>query len=248
MQLTVPEISSPPPPVTPQQTHELMSILSSPKNFLDSLYQIVHSPYGILIAIAILILGPICLIHGWKLFKTVVIVNAGLLGVLGGRLLGESLGGQNMTLFCAIGGGVLLAILAWPLMKFGVSVMGGLAGAFLGWGIWIYVGRALGHQDPAANAWVGALLGLVTLGLLAFLIFRLVIITFTSLQGAIMTVAGILMVLMLLNASASIEHAITDDIHMLPLMILIPSVIGFAFQMTAARKKGAPAKKPDAPK
>jgi hypothetical protein len=185
---------------------------------------------------------------GWKLFKAVIIVNAAIVGVVAGRAAGIALNGSTTTvLICAIGGGFLLAALAWPLMKFAVATCGALAGAFIGWGLWIHVARAMGQADPGHIAWVGALLGMITLGLLAFVIFRLVIITFTALQGVLMTICGALMVLIKINQHAydAVAKSIKEDPHILPLMILLPAVIGFAFQTLGAKAKSAPAKKPE---
>jgi hypothetical protein len=245
MHPTVPQVSPPSTTVTDYQ-FDLSSIFASPQQFLDHLSQTLNAPYGLATAIAMLVLGPICLIMGWKLFKAVVIVNAAIFGVVAGRLAGIALNGSTTTiLICAIGGGVLLAVLAWPLMKFAVATCGALAGAFIGWAMWIHISRALGHADPNANAWVGLLIGMISLGLLAFVIFRMVIITFTALQGALMTVSGALMVLMKINQNAydAVARTITKDPHVLPLMILLPAIIGFAFQTLAARTKSAPAKK-----
>jgi hypothetical protein len=249
MHATIPEISAP--TTMPAQQIDLSSMLASPQQFLDNLSQTLNTPYGLVLAISMLVLGPICLIMGWKLFKAVVIVNAAIFGVVGGRLAGDALHGSPTTIMiCAIGGGALLAILAWPLMKFAVAACGALAGAFIGWGLWIHIARALGHADPLANAWVGALVGMISLCLLAFVIFRLVIITFTALQGALMTISGALMVLMKINQDGydAVAKTIRQDQHVLPLMILLPAIIGFAFQTLSARTKSAPAKKAESPK
>jgi hypothetical protein len=153
------------------------------------------------------------------------------------------LGEERLSLIMGISGAVLLALLSWPLMKFAVSIMGALAGSLLGFGVWVYVAGTMGRANPHEYAWAGALIGLITLGLLAFVIFRLVIIVFTSLQGSALTLTGMLALLLKSQAlQDSLVDELTDNQHLLPLLLLLPAVVGVVFQNVG--KKKAPAKKP----
>lgn len=222
-----------------------------PVNFVEKLYHFqmptqgdylncLTGQVGSLQAMLLLACGLFYLLAGWKFFKMLVILNAGTLGALAGLRIGAMLQGPNMPIFCAIAGGLLCAVLAWPLMKWAVSVMGGLAGAFLGYGVWNYVSKAAG-VGLDQYSWVGALVGLVMLGLLAFIIFRETIIIFTSFQGAILTVSGLVALVMHFESvSANLHDALTKNVHLMPVVILVLGVIGYAFQHTG-KKAGHPA-------
>ncbi|MDY6914660.1 MAG: hypothetical protein SVT52_09435 [Planctomycetota bacterium] len=193
---------------------------------------------GALQAVLLLACGLVYLLQGWKVFKILVVVNAAVLGVLAGAQLGGMLGGRNMPLFGAIACALLFAALAWPLMKFAVSIMGGLVGSFLGFGLWRYITDATGRVDLNQYAWTGALIGLLTLGLLAFVIFRQVIVIFTSVQGAVLAVSGIVSVLLKYpSIHEELAEALNTNNRLLPLLIAVPAVIGFAFQQVALGKK-----------
>jgi len=183
--------------------------------------------------------GLVYLLQGWKMFKILVVLNAAILGVLLGSRLAAVVGGdRNMPLFAGIGGGLILAVLAWPLMKYAISIMGGLVGSFVGFGMWNYAAQVVGKPSLLEYAWVGALIGLITLGLLAFVIFRFVVITFTCFQGSLMTVSGILGLLLKYDRVAEpLTNSLTLNVHMLPLLVGIPAVIGFVFQNSALAKK-----------
>jgi len=195
-------------------------------------------------AIILFACGMVYLLHGWKTFKVLVIVNAALLGGFLGGNLGRLLQGQNMPVFCGAAGALLLAVLAWPLMKVAIGVMGGLAGGFLGYGMWAYVSEAIGRPAIAEHAWAGALIGLVTLGLLGFVIFRLVVMVFTSFQGAMMAVSGLVAMLMRLGPlRVRLHDNLASNIHLMVLLIGTPTIIGFAFQYAAMAKKAQKKKK-----
>ena len=190
----------------------------------------------------LVICGVVYLGYGWKIFKMLVVINAGFVGILAGAYLGagysDAHGGQHMELISGVTGGILLAVLAWPLMKYAVSIMGGLAGSFLGYGLWIYLTTILDRPDLSRHAWVGALIGLLVLGMLAFIIFRLTVIVFTCVQGAVMTVAGLLaMVLKYQPAAEELQNRLLPNPHLLPLLVAVPAVIGFFIQYTAAAEK-----------
>jgi hypothetical protein len=181
--------------------------------------------------------GLVYLFYGWKVFKALVIINAGLVGLLVGYYLG-SMGSGSMRWFGSIAGAVLLAALAWPLMKYAISVMGALAGGALGYGAWAAIASSIGREDLMPYAWAGAVMGLITLGLLAFVILQMTVITFTSLQGAVMAVGGLLCLLM---KHDPFRQQITDSLlanpALLPLLCIVPAPIGWAIQHATIRKK-----------
>lgn len=185
----------------------------------------------------LLVIGVVYLLQGWKAYKVLVVANCAALGSAIGYSLGMKQGG-NMPLFAGGAGGVLLAVLSWPLMKFAVSLMGALAGGLLGWATWHYVASTSGEGELVKYAWAGAALGVISLGLLGMVAPKLVVKVFTSLQGAAMSVAGAL-ALAMMNETANEEltKLMRENHHILPLMVVVPAVIGFTFQYVAATKK-----------
>ncbi|MFB3892468.1 MAG: hypothetical protein ACE15C_10655 [Phycisphaerae bacterium] len=197
---------------------------------------------GYLQAILFLACGLVYLLYGWKVFKVLVVVNAAILGALVGAWAGGKAGG-NMPIYGGIAGALLLGALSWPLMKYAVSIMGALAGSVLGYGVWNFITRAA-NSTMDKYAWVGALVGLITLGLLGFIIFRATIIAFTTLQGAIMSVSGALGILLKQEwCSSGVSNALRTNPLLLPLLFVVPAVIGFVVQQTSGGKKGG-GKKP----
>jgi len=200
---------------------------------------------GVIQGFLLIAVGVVYLLTGWKIFKTLVVVNAAVLGAYGGYIFGGNFQGENMPVFGAIAGALLLAVLAWPLMKYAVSLMGGLAGAFVGYGIWAHAAAALGRPGHEF-AWAGGLIGLITMGLLAFVIFRFVITVFTSLQGSAMMVSGLIAVaLKVQSVSPRVMSALSGNKMLLHLLILAPAVVGFVYQNSAAAAKAKKKKPPE---
>jgi hypothetical protein len=190
------------------------------------------------VAILLFGCGLVYLVHGWKVFKVLVVVNAAMFGGLLGNRFGQVLSGPNMPLFGTLAGGLLCAVLAWPLMKTAVSVMGAMVGGFLGFSMWTYAASAANRPALCEYAWAGGLIGLITLGLLAFVVFQLVVMTFTSIQGSLMTVSGLIAILMCLGPLRTKLHSsLVANRHLLLLLIGVPAVIGFAFQYSGMAKK-----------
>ena len=194
----------------------------------------------------LLAVGLVYLLQGWKVFKVLVIVNTAALGVYAGSFLG-SLHSSAGSLYGAIAGGILLAVLAWPLMKFAISLMGGLAGGFAGYQLWRYV-ATVWQPEYLKYSWVGAIVAAVLLGVLAFFIFRTVVMLFTSFQGSMITVSGILAIVfqhpLLLD---KLVKPLETSPHLLPILILVPALIGFIVQAVGWRqmdKKPRPAAQP----
>lgn len=220
--------------------------LPSQDQAVDYLLNLGASQYGAIMAMLLFACGLVYMLQGWKIFKVLVIANAAVLGGMLGGQVGMMLRGANTWLYTGIAGSLMLAILAGPLMKYAISVMGGLAGAFLGYGLWSYVSTAAGQVDGHQYAWVGALVGLITLGLLAFVILQIVVTVVTSVQGSLMTVAGITALLMMHEPlRASLETPLRSNTHLVALLVGVPAIIGFAFQQTYIAKKAAKKKKPD---
>ena len=191
------------------------------------------------VAVLLVIGGIVYLLFGFYIFKVLVTLNAALLGAYFGVIVGESSG---TSIPAAIVGALLAAAATWPAMKYAVAIMGGIFGGLLGATVW-----RLCNVDPNF-AWSGAMTGVVFCGLLSFLLFRQCIMTYTSLQGSVMLVFGILALIFKYDQiSSSLTHSFEIKPFLLPLSIFIPTLVGFIYQQamfpSGTSAPAAPAKK-----
>lgn len=213
---------------------------------VDHLMGLAQADYGAVMAMLLFACGLVYMLQGWKIFKILVIANAAVLGAIVGGHLGGMLRGANTWLYAGVAGALLFAVLSGPLMSYAISLMGGLAGSFIGYGLWRYVANMAGAQDAVRYAWVGALIGLIALGLLAFVILKGVVTIVTSVQGSLMTVSGIVALLMKYEPlRVSLENPLRENSHLAALLVGVPAVIGSAFQLSSAAKKAQKKKKSD---
>lgn len=180
---------------------------------------------GIGTAILFGLLGVIYLMYGWNWFKPLFTLNSAMVGGYLGALLGQRAGGY--VLAGLLLGGILAACVAWPFMKYAVAVMGGVCGAVVGACIWQVCG-----QDPNF-AWAGAMTGLVGFGLFAFILFRGSIITYTSLQGGLMLIIGVLGLLLKYPSwGPGLSQHMAGQPLAMPIAVLIPVILGLVYQQT----------------
>lgn len=174
------------------------------------------------VAALLIILGIIYLLFGYQIFKGLVLVNAAVVGAYVGANLG---GDGDPATVCAVVGAVAAAAIAWPTMKYAVALMGGFFGALLGASLW----RTL--ILPPDLVWAGALVGLMSFGLLSFILFRGSVMMYTSLQGAFMMVFGILgLIYQYQQFAADVTKHLKLEPYWLPAAIFIPAVLGLIFQ------------------
>lgn len=213
-------------------------------------------------AFVFIIVGALCVVYGYRSHKIVITVIAALAGVWAGLTMGESLGDPTISAICAA---LLFGVLAWPLLKFSVALFGGLCGAFAGANLFTTLGLAMekaNYQVPGGlehlknSPYLGAFVGLVIVGMLAFLAFRAVVILFTTILGATLVVSGGLAALMSHNEWAtSLESGMTAKPLMVPVVVTVISVIGTTIQLSGGvgglkaladradtKKKATPAK------
>lgn len=170
--------------------------------------------------------GVVYLLFGLYLFRWLLTLNAALVGAYLGSLVGRS---GDTAVVGAFMGGFAAAAATWPLMKWAVAVMGGLFGALLGISLW----RAAG-LDPA-YAWSGGLTGLIFFGMLNFVVFRVSVMTYTSLQGSVMLIFGLLSLLFKSpDAAGRLIDALTIKPFILPAAVFIPAICGMFYQGYAA--------------
>ena len=188
-------------------------------------------------AIVLVALGAVYLLYGWKAFKALVVINAVLAGSILGSMLGSQQEAQSMQIIGGLVGGVTLGIVALPLMKFAVALMSGLAGSFVGYGLWVYVAALNGNPEPVQNAWAGALLGLVSAGMLTMVLYQETIVLFTALQGALLGVTGALALAMRIDSvRPDLSNSLINNVHLVPIMIVIPMLIGVVYQYSGSVK------------
>jgi hypothetical protein len=218
--------------------------IPSQNEAIDYLVELSASDFGVAMAMLLFACGLVYMLQGWKIFKILVIANAAVLGAVIGGHIGTFLRGQETWLYTGIAGALLLAVVAGPLMKYAVSLMGGLAGSFVGYGLWHYVADTVGAVEMPQYAWVGALIGLISLGLLAFVILQVVVTILTSIQGAMMAVSGVVALVMKYGPLRdSLEGPLRQNTHLLALLVGVPAVIGIAYQYSGIAKKAAKKKK-----
>lgn len=214
-------------------------------------------------ALVFVIVGALCVVYGYRSHKIVITVIAALAGVWAGLSMGETLGDPTITAVCAA---LLFGVLSWPLLKFQVALFGGLCGAFAGANLFTTIGLAMeksntqipGGVEAIKNSpYLGAFVGLVVIGMMAFLAFRAVVILFTTILGATLLVSGGLAALMSHDAWAtSLQEGMNSKPLMVPVVVTVISVIGTTVQLSGGvgglktiadradpkAKKGAPAK------
>jgi hypothetical protein len=174
------------------------------------------------VAALLIIVGIVYLLFGYQIFKGLVLVNAAVLGAYIGAYLGQEGDAETVgAVICA----VAAAAIAWPTMKYAVALMGGVFGALLGASIWHACNLAPGV------VWAGALVGLVSFGMLSFVLFRGSVMMYTSLQGAFMVVFGILgLIYQYAEGGRSVSEHLKLQPFLLPAAIFIPTLLGLIFQ------------------
>lgn len=175
-------------------------------------------------ALLLVLMGVVYLLFGYCMFKFLVLINAALIGAYFGGLVGQQF---NAELPAALIGGFFLAALSWPLMKYALAFMGGILGGAIGASLW----RTWG-LDPSF-AWSGAAIGVIFFSLLTFILFRGSVMMYTSLQGSVMLVFGLLGIIFKYNVVApAVQGHIALQPFLLPACIFIPALLGLIYQQT----------------
>jgi hypothetical protein len=185
-------------------------------------------------ACLLVLLGIVYLMFGYSIFKVLVTLNAMAAGAYLGALIGRS---TNAVAAGAFVGAIVAAAITFPLMKYAIMIMGGIFGAALGASLW----RQANLQGDLA--WAGALSGLIFFGMLSMIVYRGSVILYTSLQGSVMLVFGILSLLYKYQSmAADVTDVFTKRSFVLPMVVLIPALMGLLYQQTMYPAP-APAKK-----
>ena len=204
----------------------------------------ILQPMSLVWATVFLVAGLTTLLGGYKYYKWVTVVLAMTMGSIVGYYLGDKIGAAPIVAGCLA---MLLAVTCFPLMKYAVAIMGGLAGAFLGSNLWVAVAKlsfeGTAAETAADNAWVGALIGLILLGMLAFILFKVTIVLFTSVSGStIAVIGGLALLFQIPDWRGRIVDSIAVHPIVIPLLILVPAAIGLLVQQSEMLAQGG--KKP----
>jgi hypothetical protein len=184
------------------------------------------SSLGLVEALTFISFGSVCLFYGWRVFKILVTICFGLLGLFLGVWANDQLIGGNviwLSLICTI----FFAILSIPFMRWGVTLLGALSGGILTAGVWLAAGL------PDQYVWAGGLVGFIAGGMISFIVFKVAVILFTSLGGSTLTVVGILAILyryILAGRNEQFEQFVFANQWFLPALLLIPMGFGIFLQ------------------
>jgi hypothetical protein len=204
-----------------------MDILHHPDELLDALGQV---PF--LAATGLVIVGLLCVFNGYRWHKWVVAALAFLCGLGLGQLLSEKFGRSNIV---AVALGGLCALIATPLLKLAVAAFSGITGAFIGANVW----TALNSQSPDLN-WAGAAMGFIALAMASLLLFRVMIVLFTSVSGAAMVVFGVLTLLLQVDSwESAVRDSLSSHQLLLPLLVALAALGGFVLQETRSREEAS---------
>ncbi|MEE9211310.1 MAG: hypothetical protein V3U29_01525 [Phycisphaeraceae bacterium] len=181
-------------------------------------------------AIVFLIVGVLCMLSGYKFYRAVTVLLALAVGMFAGYYLGKKINAEYIVAGCL---GLLFAVCCFPLLKYAVAALGGLAGAFLGANLWSSIAHLLGTAGTATakHYWVGALIGLILCGMLAFILWKLSIVLFTSVGGATIAVlGGMALVLNFQPWRQTVTDSLSAHAITIPLLVFIPALIALIFQ------------------
>ncbi|MBN2591233.1 MAG: hypothetical protein JXA96_15320 [Sedimentisphaerales bacterium] len=180
---------------------------------------------GLIEAMTFLSFGSVCLLYGWRVFKILVVICFGLIGLVLGMSVTDRIVSMNSQLAGGLIGMGILAVLSVPLMKWGVSLLGALAGAIIASAIWYACNL------PEQFMWAGALTGFVAGGMISFIVFKVAIMLFTSLGGSILMASGAMALLYLYEKTApQIQDIVFNKKWFLSVVIVVPTIIGVILQ------------------
>lgn len=194
------------------------------------LYDLVIDTHW-LFALLMLSVGIVYILYGWRIFRALVVISFGFIGMFLGMLTADKLlSSEHALMWGGVIGMGLFAAIAVPLMKWCVSVLGAIAGGILTSGIWI----ALNLSDNYLPA--GFIVGFIAGGLISFIMLKISVMLFTSLGGSLITVTGLLALLhqydkvVLQSEILYADRLINTHAWFLPVAIIIPTILGMLLQ------------------
>jgi hypothetical protein len=122
-----------------------------------------------------------------------------------------------------------MAVLSIPLMHWAVSILGAAAGGIITSCIWYAIG--LPHQYIFA----GAVIGIVAGGMISFIIFKISVMLFTSLGGAVLIITGLLALANLYEQhqaeKANFVYSLVNEYNwFMPAILIFTTFVGMVIQ------------------
>jgi len=185
---------------------------------IDVMWRYISS-LGLVEALTFISFGSVCLFYGWRVFRILVTICFGLLGLALGVWANEQLIAGNV-IWLALIFSVFFAVLSVPFMRWGVTILGAFSGGVLTAGVWLAAGL------PEPYVWAGGLVGLIAGGMISFIVF-------TGLGGSTLMVVGVLAVLyqyILDSNDGQFESFVRENQWFLPVLLLAPMLVGMYFQ------------------
>ncbi len=172
--------------------------------------------------------GMVYMLYGWRIFRILVVICFGLIGMVLGIMAGGSMGGSLGHVWGGVLGCALLAFISVPLMKWCVCLLGAAAGGVLTGGIWYALGL------PQVYIWAGAAVGVVAGGMISFIVLKVAVMLFTSLGGSAIVAVGALSLLYHLELAMQSPARINAYVHnynwFLPTVLIVPTIFGIIMQ------------------
>jgi hypothetical protein len=174
--------------------------------------------------------GAVYLIYGWRIFKVLAVVSFGMGGLFLGMELGRRMGTDSSAIMWGgIIGLILMAVLSIPLMHWAVRILGAAAGGIITGCIWYALG--LPHQYILA----GAVIGIVAGGMISFIVFKISVMLFTSLGGAVLIITGLLALANLYEqhqtTNANFVYSLVNEYNwFMPAILIFTTFVGMVIQ------------------
>jgi hypothetical protein len=178
--------------------------------------------------------GAVYLIYGWRIFKILAVVCFGMVGLFAGMHLGAKMGsGAAGQMWGGILGLLALAVLAIPFMHWAVCILGAVAGGVVTGCIWYALGL------PQQYIWAGIIIGVVAGGMISFIVFKISVMLFTSLGGAMLIITGMLALAHLYEmvqqkpktADAGFVYSLVNEYNwFVPTMLIFVTFVGVVIQ------------------
>jgi len=184
-------------------------------------------------AIIAISFGAVYLIYGCKIFKILVVISFGLIGMTIGIRVGQFMSGNDWQIWGGVAGAVVLGSVSIPLMRWAVSILGAIAGGIITTGIWYAFDLPDNHLILA-----GALIGMIAGGMLSFVIFDAAVVLFTSLGGAALVVIGMLALFLHYEPTSNDVHDwVYNYKWFLPAAMIAATVVGILIQKQVMKSK-----------
>lgn len=178
------------------------------------------------VAGVLLVLGIVSLLYGLRIVKGVVIVYSSIIGsAIGLSLATEVFHRGDLWWVGLLGGGVLMALLAWPLANIFIGIYGAMAGGLAGYA----VTHAVGDERTML---LGVAVGVIIGGILAAVVFRFMVIVMTSVLGAhLAVVAAVAMLYRVEKIAGPLKDNLSEQRYLLPLLTAVPALVGIVYQL-----------------